>query len=98
MIKIAGLLFFLLEVFFEKASAVASELHERRMELKAAKRSQWLLTLDPDALRKEGDLGSAILARQAEIAQVSSRKGGINRGPSKVISRPPPPGPTRHAK
>lgn len=102
MIKLFGFLFFLVDVFFEETSAVAAALHNRRQARKDEQRRRWLPSLDADEVRKDGDLGSIILARQVEIAKRDHpqegmiRKGGMNRGLSKVITRPPPPGPMKH--
>lgn len=41
------------------------------------------IEIDAEVIERDGD------------ADVSPRKGGINRGPSKVTTRPDPPGPTR---
>lgn len=93
MIKVLGFLAFIADRLHRKVSDAAWDFERRRQDRAEAKRRAWLLTLDPDEVRKGGDLGSVILARQAEIAQVSPRKGGINRGPSKVVTRPAPPAP-----
>lgn len=95
MIKLLGFMTFVADRLHQKVSEAAWEFESRRQDREDAKRHEWLLTLDPEKVRRDGDIGSVILARQAEIAQASPRKGGINRGPSKVVTRPDPPAPMR---
>ncbi|MDW9773073.1 hypothetical protein GOA89_14740 [Sinorhizobium meliloti] len=99
MIRFLGFLAFLMDRLDRNVSDAAREFERRRQDRAEAKRLAWLLTLDPVAVREEGDLGSIILARQAEVAKTAhlqegmARKGGLNREPSKVVIRPRPPGP-----
>jgi hypothetical protein len=101
MIKLFGFLFFLVDVFFEKAFAIAAALHDRGQARKDEQRRRRLLSLDAGEVRKDGDLSSIILARQVEVAKGGHlqegmvRKGGINPWPSRVITRPGSPGPMK---
>jgi hypothetical protein len=102
MVKLFGFLFFWTDLFLRKASVVAWDMEQRRQGRNDAKRRAWLLTLNPDEVEASGMLEDVILAQQARAAQAALpmtkgmiRKGGVNRGPSKVITRPPPPGQTR---
>ena len=97
----SGLLAYLFSTFLDAVAKSERDIRDAINARAEAKRTAWLMTLDPDEVAQSGQLEDVILARQARFAQGDHlkegmvRKGGINRGPSKVVSRPAPPAPMK---
>jgi hypothetical protein len=69
MIRLLGFLAFKADRLLDKIWEAANEYEIRRQDQAAEKRRAWLITLDPEEVRKEGRLASIILAGQVEAAK-----------------------------
>ncbi|HAU74878.1 MAG TPA: hypothetical protein DCW88_04910 [Agrobacterium sp.] len=64
-----GLLSYLFSTFLDAAAKCEQDIRDAIDTRYEAKRTAWLITLDPDKLAESGKLEDAILAGQARVAQ-----------------------------
>lgn len=72
--RFLGLLAYLADVFLDRIAEYAADLHDRDAERGRRRRVEELRSMDADAVRREGDIGSLILARHIELAKAMDRE------------------------